>query len=73
MRDDQDTAEIDLRQITAVRTCMVRGDPKTVVLEITSGGHMAHYCLALSDLAGLAQRLGNDAALLGAAPKIRTA
>jgi hypothetical protein len=73
MRNDPDAAEIDVRMITELRTLGVKSDPNTVVLQIASGKHVAHYCLALSDLAALAARLGADAALLGAGPRMRFA
>jgi hypothetical protein len=42
----------------------VRGEPQTVVLQLSSGSHVAHYCLPIADLAALAERLRRDAMLL---------
>ncbi len=69
----KDTGEVDIRVLTEIRTMGVNGDPDTVVLKLTSGQHVSLYCLALSDLAGLAKQLAADAAILGATPRIRFA
>jgi hypothetical protein len=58
------TGEVDVRVLTEIRTMGVKSDPNTVVLKLTSGQHESLYCLALSDLAGLAKQLAADAALM---------
>jgi hypothetical protein len=56
--------ETPVRVLTEIRCMTVRGEPQTVVLQLSSGSHVAHYCLPIADLAALAERLRRDAMLL---------
>ena len=52
--------------VSAVRTCTVAGDRRTVVLAITSGADVRHYSLDVDDFVGLSKQMQADAHLLGA-------
>lgn len=71
MPNQKETADIAIYPLTYIRTCRVKGEPDTVILELSSGSDVRHYSLALSDLAGLAQRLAQDASVLNAMIPVR--
>jgi hypothetical protein len=61
-----DTDEIRVHRLLSWRTCGIRDDPETAILEISTSGGTVHLQLQVSDLAALGRRLTLDAQLLSA-------
>lgn len=59
-----DTDEICLYRLLSCRTCGIRDDPASAILEIATSGGTLHVKLHVSDLAALGRRLTQDAQLL---------
>ena len=56
--------EITIYELSEVRVLNPRTEPGLVVLAIRSGKETTHYAMTLEDLAGLADRLRQDAIIL---------
>jgi hypothetical protein len=62
-----DTEEhIQVHLLSSVRTCGIRDEPETAILEISTSGGTVHLQMQVSDLAALGRRLTLDAQLLSA-------
>lgn len=64
MRMPDSETEVELRHLTAVRTCGIKGQPGIVVLQVTADRQDFHFALRVEDLAALGRRLTLDAKLM---------
>ena len=65
--------EICLYRLLSCRTCGIRDDPASAILEISTSGGTVHVQLHVSDLAALGRRLTLDAQTMGATAPAKAA
>lgn len=56
--------DLKIYAVSHVRTCTVKGEPRTVIWAITSGDETRHYSLDIDDFVGLTKQMQADAHLL---------